>query len=373
MKAAEIRIYPNQEQKNLIHKTFGSVRFLWNQFLGTSIERYQNNKELYPLTQYGYNYLIPALKLEYPWLKEVDSTSLQIVSQNLANAYKRFFKTKKGFPNFKSKRFERRSYQSKSTCVQMDQTHLKLAKLGIVKAKNHLMVKGKIKEFTIKQTKSGKYFAVLIYESENQTLEPTGKSIGLDMGVSDLLIGSDELRFKTIRFDKIWAEKLTYWQRKQARRHRLAKEKGLDINECKNVQAAKKMAAKYHEKIANSRKNYLHTISKYIVQNYDFIFMEDLKTSNMMKNHKLAQAIANQSWRELRQQLEYKSEKYGRTFATVNPYKTSQWCSHCGYDDGKHELDIREWTCPNCKTHLDRDVNAAKNIERLGLERALVK
>lgn len=373
MKAIQIRIYPNEEQKALIHKTFGSVRFLWNQFLGMSIERYENNSSLPALSQYGYNYLIPALKTEYPWLKEVDSTSLQVVSGNLSNAYKKFFKSKKGFPKFKSKRFERNSYQSKSTCVQTDERHLKLAKLGIVKAKNHLMVEGKIKEFTIKQSKSGKYFAVLTYESENQTLEQTGKTIGLDMGVADLIIGSDGLRFKTIRFDKIWEEKLVYWQRKFARRHRLAKSKGIEIDESKNVQKAKQMVAKYSEKIAHSRKNYLHHISKYLVMNYDSIFAEDLNTSGMMRNHNLPRVIANQSWRELRIQLEYKSEMYGRHFSVVNPYKTSQWCSSCGHDDGKHELSIREWTCPSCHTHHDRDINAAKNIEKLGLEQALIK
>lgn len=374
MKAIEIRIYPNQQQRNIIHQTFGCVRFLWNQFLGMSVDRYRNNPDLAAVSQYGYNYLIPAMKNQYNWLKLVDSTSLQIVSQNLANAYKRFFKTKRGFPKFKVKRFERRSYQSKGTCVQIDAGHLKLAKLGIVKARNHRFVTGKIKEFTIKQTKSGKYFAVLIYESENQTFEKTGKTIGIDLGVSDLVIGSkDDIRFKTIRFDKIWHDRLAYWQRRHARRLRLAKAKGLDVNACQNVEKAKLMVAKYHEKIANARKNYLHHISKQLINDYDAIYMEDLKTLNMMKNHNLAQAIANQSWRELRTQLDYKSKLYGRYFAVVNPYKTSQWCSDCGYDDGYHALHIREWTCPNCHVLHDRDVNAAKNIERLGLEQTLVK
>lgn len=133
------------------------------------------------------------------------------------------------------------------------------------------MIEERIKEFTIKRTKSGKYFAVLTYESENQTLEKTAKPIGIDMGVADLVIRSDGLRFKTIRFDKIWEEKLTYWQRKFGRRRRLAKSKGVEIND-----------AKYSQKIASSRKNYLHHISKYLIENYDVIFIEDLKTTSMM-------------------------------------------------------------------------------------------
>ncbi|MFA6832993.1 MAG: RNA-guided endonuclease TnpB family protein [Bacteroidaceae bacterium] len=122
------------------------------------------------------------------------------------------------------------------------------------------------------------------------------------------------------------------------------------------------MVAKYSEKIANQRNNYLHNLSKQLVEQYDMIKIEDLKAKNLMKNHKLARAIANQSWRELRSQLEYKCAWYGKQLVAVNPRKTSQICSDCGHDDGKHTLDIRQWTCPNCGIHHDRDINAAKNI-----------
>jgi len=122
------------------------------------------------------------------------------------------------------------------------------------------------------------------------------------------------------------------------------------------------MVAKYSEKIANQRNNYLHMLTKTLVEQYDMIKIEDLKAKNLMKNHKLARAIANQSWRKLRSQLEYKCTWYGKQLVIVNPRKTSQICSNCGYNDGKHGLDIREWTCPNCGTILDRDINAAKNI-----------
>ena len=133
------------------------------------------------------------------------------------------------------------------------------------------------------------------------------------------------------------------------------------------------MVAKHNEKIANQRNNYLHKITTSLVRENDVIVLEDLKTKNLLHNHKLSRAIANQSWRELRLMVEYKCEWYGKKLIVVSPFKTSQICSNCGYDDGKHELNIREWTCPKCHENHDRDINASKNILNLGLEQALVK
>jgi putative transposase len=130
----------------------------------------------------------------------------------------------------------------------------------------------------------------------------------------------------------------------------------------KNVQKARLMVAKFHEKIANQRQNYLHQITTKLVKNYDLIAIEDLKAKNLVHNHKLAWAIASQAWGEIRRMLTYKCAWHGNELVIVNPYKTSQICSHCGHDDGKHELDVREWTCPHCGMSHDRDVNAAKNI-----------
>lgn len=135
-----------------------------------------------------------------------------------------------------------------------------------------------------------------------------------------------------------------------------------DLSNFKNYQKAKMMVAKYSEKITNQRNNYLHVLTKTLVKQYDVIKIEDLKTKNLLKNHKLARAIANQSWRKLRSQLEYKCAWYGKQLVIVNPHKTSQICSNCGYDDGKHTLEVRHWMCPKCGINHDRDVNAAKNI-----------
>ncbi|MET1248460.1 RNA-guided endonuclease TnpB family protein [Sporolactobacillus sp. STCC-11] len=355
--------------------------------LNLLIERYHNNSKAKFLNAYDLNRLLPALKSEFPWLKEAESTSLQATNHDLIEAYKKFFKEKRGFPKFKSKKFLKQSYQSK--CInqnirQVAPHYMKYSKLGVMRFKTGKPIPDTIKSVTIKQSFTGKYYAVLLVECENQAFDKTNKQIGLDMGVSDLLIGSEGTKFPSIRFDKELAQKKRYWEKQFARRRlRAEKEMAWDkhnqvlhprqLSDFKNVQKAKLMVAKLHEKIANQRQNYLHHITTQLVKNYDVLVIEDLKTKSMLHNHKLARAIANQAWRELRRMLEYKCAWYGKKLVVVNPHKTSQICSHCGRDDGKHTLDIREWTCPSCQTHHDRDINAAKNILNIGLGISLGK
>jgi putative transposase len=322
------------------------------------------------------NFLLKQLKSEHPWLKQVDSTSLQDTCETLAVTYQRFFKHIGSYPKFKSRKYPKKSYKAKmiTNNIRLVNNHyLKLPKLGVMKFKGRLTT-DKIKSATIKLSPAGKFYCVLLTECENQTLfDKTNKNVGLDMGVADLVITSDGIKYPTIRFDKILAKKKHYWEKRLARRRLQAQRemagdkhnKVLEprvLADFKNVEKAKIMVAKYSEKIANQRKDYLHKITTDLVHQYDVIKIEDLKTKNLLKNHKLARAIANQSWRELRSMLEYKCEWYGKQLVTVNPRKTSQICSNCGYDDGKHELNIRQWTCPKCGTNHDRDINAAINI-----------
>jgi transposase, IS605 OrfB family, central region len=231
---------------------------------------------------------------------------------------------------------------------------------------------------------TGKYYAVLLVENENQAFNKTNERIGLDFGISDLLVASDEQKVPSIRFDKKRSKKMHDWEKRLARRRLQAqKEMAWDkhnkvlqprkMSDFKNMQKARLMVAKIHEKIANQRQNYLHQITTKLVKSYDLIVIEDLKAKNMMGNHKLARAIANQSWGGIRRMLTYKCTWYGKQLVIVNPYKTSQICSYCGQDDGKHELAVREWDCPQCGRRHDRDINAAKNILNLGLGQALVK
>ena len=381
-KGIQLRIYPNRKQQKQIIENFGACRFVWNQMLSMQIKRYKNNKESRFIGGYDMDYLLPQLKREYPWLKESNASSLQDSCQTLASAYQGFFKHTSGYPKFKSRKYHRQSYkykQNKKGIRYINNHYLKLPKLGYVRYHGQYSI-DKIKSATIERVPSGKFYCVLLIEHENQIqFDKTNKVIGLDMGLADLIIDSDGLKKKSIDFDKNIAQEKRVWERKLARRRSQAnniiagmrQDKALivpELDDFKNYVKARQMVAKINEKIANQRKDYLNKITTQLVKEYDVIVIEDLKVSSMLKDHRLARSIANQSWREIRRQLEYKCEWYGKQLIVVSPYKTSQVCSECGYDDGKHELDIREWDCPQCHYHHDRDVNAARNILNKGLK-----
>lgn len=377
LKGIKLRIYPSPAQQLEIKLNFGYNRFVWNQMLNMMRNRHENNPQAPFLNVFCLNSLLPALKREYPWLKEAESTSLQSTCNDLVVAFQKFFKeTNAGFPKFKSRKFPKQSYNIKfsGTSLAIKSEHIiRIPKIGLMPFRAGSEITGQFKSATIKLSTTGKYYAVLLVETEVSFLVKTGQAVGIDLGVTDLMITSDGKKYSTIRFDKRLAKKKYYWEKRLARRRRQAqKEIAWDhhnqvfaprgLSDFKNYQQAKLMVAKYNEKIANQRRNYLHQLTSQLVKQYDVIKIEDLKTKNLLKNHQLARAIANQSWREIRRQLTYKCAWYGKQLVLVNPWKTSQLCANCGYDDGKHGLSIREWTCPNCSTSHDRDVNAAKNI-----------
>jgi len=370
-KAHKIRIYPNKQQETQILITFGQTRFVWNQMLAMQTEQYKNGGKF--VNYFGMNYLLKQLKKEYSWLNESPSQSLQQTCKDLAEDFKNMFEHRAGKPKYKSRKHPKQSYRIPQGIDLIDNNHIKLPKLKTIYYRSGREIKGKIKNVTICKSSTGKYYASVLTEVEIKPLAKSKQKVGIDMGVADLVITSDGKKYKTIRFDKILQDKKHYWEKRLARRRLQAKKEiawdkhnkvlePRELSDFSNYMKAKLMVAKYSEKIANQRKDYLHNISTGLVNQYDVVKIEDLKTSNLLKNHKLARAIANQSWRELRLMLEYKCEWYGKKLAVVNPYKTSQICSSCGYDDGKHTLDIRKWICPNCGTKHDRDINAAKNI-----------
>lgn len=387
LKGIKLRIYPDEYQEELMKYNFGANRFVWNKMLEMTNKRYENNPKLKPLKAFDMNYILTTFKKEHPWLKRAESTSLQSTNKDLFEAYKGFFHKKREHPRFKSRKYPKQSYQCKfvnNNVEVLNDSYIQLPKLGSVKYKGRKNISGTIKFVTIRKSASHKYYAVLTVEVETNPLSKTGRSLGLDMGVTDLVICSNGKKYKTIRFDKRLAKKKHYWEKRLARRRIQAlkeihqkKKNGLvdpkPLEQYSNYMKAKIMVAKYSEKVANQRRDYLHKITRKLVKNNDVIVIEDLKTKNLMRNHKLARAIANQSWRELRLMLEYKCEWYGKKLVIVDPFKTSQICSNCGYDDGRHTLDIRQWTCPNCHSTHDRDINASKNILDHGLEQALVK
>ncbi|VDG23491.1 RNA-guided endonuclease TnpB family protein [Lactiplantibacillus mudanjiangensis] len=374
LRAIKTRIYPNITQQDKIISNFGCCRFVWNQLLNMQIKRHNNGGSY--VNEFGMNYLIKCLKQEYSFLKQAESTSLLHVSRDLNQAFQKLFKEHAGYPKFKSRKFPKQSYQSNAVnhnVTQTNQCHIRLPKLGNIAFKSGRQITGKIKNVTIRLSATGKYYAIVLVDNDVRKLPKTKQSVGIDMGVSDLMITSDQVKYATIRFDKALSRKKHYWEKRLARR-RLQAMKEIawnhhnkvlaprELNDFSNYRKARTMVAKYNEKITNQRRNYLHNLTKQLVAQYDVIKIEDLKTKNLLRNHKLARAIINQSWRELRSQLEYKCDWYGKQLVTVNPRKTSQICSSCGYDDGYHGLLIRQWTCPKCGVSHDRDINAAKNI-----------
>lgn len=392
LKAFKLRLYPNKTQRNQMHVNFGCVRFVWNQMLNMHIGRYKNNKKARFQNAFAMNNMLKAMKLEFPWLKQAESTSLQMSNRDLEDAFQRFFNPslQNSFPRFKSKKNANQSYTSKfvnNNIQVVDNHHIKLPKLGLVYFRGGRILNGKIKAVTVRVNSRNQYEASVLVENENQVFQKTKKVVGIDLGLKNLSITSDGQKEDILKVDDKLNKQLRIWERKKSRRYENAKkaiafdkhDKVLfprtELTQFPRYQQAKRTVAKIKKQIANRRKDNLHKLTTMLVKQYDVIVVENLSVKNMMKNHHLSASIANAAWGILVNQLKYKCAWYGKQLIIVDPKNTSRICHECKQKNHEFDnltqnewLNTREWDCPNCHAHLDRDVNAAKNILARGLE-----
>ena len=371
LKAYKFRIYPTEEQEIFFAKTFGCVRKVYNLMLNDRKKAYEEVKND---SSKKMTFPTPAkYKKEFPFLKEVDSLALANAQLHLDKAYKNFFRDKSvGFPRFKSKKNPVQSYTTnnqKGTIALIGSKFIKVPKLkSLVRIKLHRQPKGMIKSATISRHSSGKYYISLLCKEEISELPKINSAIGIDLGITDFAILSDGQKIDNHKFTSKMEKKLKREQRKLSRRALLAKQKGIPLSEAKNYQKQKRKVARLHEKVMNQRTDFLNKLSTEIIKNHDIICIEDLNVKGMLRNHKLARSISDVSWSSFVAKLQYKADWYGREIIKVNQwFPSSQICSECGHKDGKKPLDIREWTCPICHTHHDRDINASINILIEGL------
>ena len=355
----KFRLYPNKAQTELLAKHFGCSRFVYNYFLN-------QRKEQYRLTGKSDNYYAQAKTLtilkkqeETAWLKDVNAQTLQFAIRSLEAAYNNFFKKRAKFPNFKSKHSKNSFTVPQSASVAGGRLFIRKFTEGI-KCRVHREIKGKIGKIIITKTPSGKYFVSVFTEEEYETpLKKTGKSVGVDMGLKNLLITSYGETFKNNRYTRRYEHKLA-----KAQRHLSRKKKG-----SRGFESQKLKVARLHEKIANSRADYLHKCSISLVRRYDTICIEDLNVKGMVKNHRIAKSVTDAGWGSFVTMLTYKAEWNGKKIVKVDRFfPSSQTCNVCGHvNKDIKDLSVREWECPECHTHHDRDINAAVNILRFGL------
>jgi len=360
-KSYKYRIYPNQKQRELLEKHFSSVRFAYNWGLEKKIKAYQRNKKRISCFDLIKELTKLKKKKDFQWLNEVNSQSLQMALKNLDVAFTSFFRKHNRFPRFKSKKKNMDSFQIPQ--------HLKLnnkltiPKISNIKIKLSKKIEGKIKTTTLSKTPTNKYFISILVEQDKQLSKKpkiTEKAtIGIDLGIKTFATISDGRKIDNPKFfDKSW-ERLKKQQRLSSRK----------IKGSNNRAKQRLKVALLFEKIKNQRSDFLHKISHRLTHERQVksIAIEDLDVSGLLKNHYLARAISDASWKEFKRQLEYKCDWYGRNLMVIGRFEASSKTCSCGYINQELKLSDRKWTCPECKSTHDRDLLASQNIKRFAL------
>ena len=354
------RINPNKDQKILLEKHIGSCRFVYNKLLHIKKIFYEKFKST--ISEFELNNHIVVLKNIYPFLKEINSQSLQQASKNLNSAYNKFFKEGAGFPKKKSKKNLLQSFQVPQH-YRIEGKKIWISKIGWIKIKLHRdMMQGEMKTATISRIPTGKWYISIIVENDIELPEKQEYShptmIGIDVGNITFATLSNGEKIEHPKFLKKSFEKVKFLQKNVSRK----------VIGSNNRRKAVKKLAKIHEKITNQRNDFQHKVSKKLISENQAIAVETLNIRGMMSNHKRAQSTGDSAWYSFVLKLQYKAEWFGKTIFKINQWlPSSKMCNICGYKHPNLTENIREWQCPECKTLHDRDINAAINIKNFAL------
>lgn len=362
LNATKIRLYPTTAQRDALSRQFGCARWVFNWGLELSRRTYLETGK--GLSYYALATKLPKLKAEHEWLRDADSQALQCALQNLAAAYEAFFKGRSRYPRFRSKRGKQSFAYPQRVKIAERRANgwgsITLPKVGQVRANIHREIVGHIKTVTISLDVAGRYWASIL-TNDDMPFPPVsadGPALGVDVGITHFAVTSAGRKIPNKRFIKRAAANLRRKQKALSR-----KQKG-----SKSRQKARLQVARAHEKVRRARADFLHKLSRTLVNESQIIAVEDLNVKGMMRNHKLAKAIGDCSWSMFTAMLAYKAARDGKAFVKCHRFfPSSKTCNDCGHVTGSLPLNIRNWTCQCCGSEHDRDINAAKNIRDEGL------